>query len=276
MLRFGLVSIPVEAFNAHSAEAGQITLHQLHSKCHSRIQYQKTCPIHGPVPNDEIVSGYEVSKGKYIEIDPEELGKLRSDAERALTVDTFVKRGEIDSIHFDGRMYYLSADGDSAREPYTVFLEALRRQDRWGVGQVVFSGKQQVVVVRPYQDALLMTMLNYDAEIRDPEQTIVPPVTVSGSDRKVKLAEQLIESWTDDSFDFSKYEDSHRKGLEALIQAKLEGREVVAPEAEEAPEVINLMDALKKSIGRAGREHSHATPARSRRESGRKKGRRAS
>jgi DNA end-binding protein Ku len=278
MLRFGLVSIPVEAFNAHSIDAEQISLHQLHAKCHSRIHYQKVCPIHGPVPNDEIVSGYEVGKGKYIEISPDELDKLRSAAERALTVDAFITPDEIDPIHFDGRMYYLSPDGDSAREPYTVFLEALRREGRWGIGQVVFSGKEQLVVVRPYREALLMAMLAYQAEIRDPGNTIVPPLHVSGSDRMVKLAEQLIENWTDESFDFSKYEDTHFKGMQALIQAKLEGREVVAPEAEETPEVINLMDALKKSIAKGGHERARqaATASRSKRESGRKKGRRAS
>ena len=277
MLQFGLVSFPVEAFNAHNTETGQISLHQLHAKCHSRIHYQKVCPVHGPVPNDEIVSGYEVSKGKYIEIDPDELDKLRSAAERALTVDTFITPDEVDPIHFDGRMYYLSPDGDSAREPYAVFLEALRRESRWGIGQVVFSGKEQVVIVRPYQqNALLMAMLTYDAEIRDPDETIVPPATVSGSDKKVKLAEQLIESWTDKSFDFSKYEDTHLKGMRALIEAKLEGREIVAPEVEETPEVINLMDALKKSIGKGGHERSVQAGPRTRREGARKKGRRAS
>jgi DNA end-binding protein Ku len=278
MLQFGLVSFPVEAFNAHNTDTGQISLHQLHAKCHSRIHYQKVCPIHGPVRNDEIISGYEVSKGKYIEIDPDELEKLRSAAERALTVDTFITPDEIDPIHFDGRMYYLSPDGDSAREPYTVFLEALRRENRWGIGQVVFSGKEQVVIVRPYQkNALLMAMLTYEAEIRDPDETIVPSATVSGSDKKVKLAEQLIESWTDKSFDFSKYEDTHLKGMRALIQAKLEGREIIAPEVEETPEVINLMDALKKSIGKGGHERTvQAAVPRTRRESARKKGRRAS
>ncbi len=278
MLQFGLVSFPVEAFNAHSAETGQISLHQLHAKCHSRIHYQKVCPIHGPVPNDEIISGHEISKGKYIEIDPDELDKLRSAAERALTVDTFITPDEIDPIYFDGRTYFLSPDGDSAREPYAVFLEALRRENRWGVGQVVFSEKEQAVVVRPYQkNALLMAMLTYEAEIRNPDETIVPPANVSDSNKKVKLAEQLIESWTDKSFDFSKFEDTHLKGLRALIEAKLEGREIVAPEVEETPEVINLMDALKRSIGKGGHERPvQAAARRTRRETARKKGRRAS
>jgi len=87
MLRFGLVSIPVEAFNAHNSETGQISLHQLHEKCHSRIRYQKVCPIHGPVPNDEIVSGYEVSKGRYVEIDENELKAIRVECQPSIPDD---------------------------------------------------------------------------------------------------------------------------------------------------------------------------------------------
>lgn len=264
MVRFGLVAFPVEAFNAHSPEGSPLALHQLHAKCHSRIKYQKTCPIHGPCDNDEIVSGYEYSKGRYVEIDPEELDELGTDSERALTIDAFVASQEIDAIYFDGRMYYLSPDGDAAREPYAVFLEALRKRERWGIGQVVFSGREQLVALRPYDDALHMAMLNYAAEIRNPESTVAPPAAVKGSDRKVKLAEQLIESWSDDKFDFSKYEDTYVAKMKKLIDAKVHGREVVTPEVEEEPEVINLMDALKKSLGKPApaKEHEKPTPRR--------------
>lgn len=117
MVRFGLVSFPVEAFNARSPEEAPIAFHQLHAECHSRIRYQKTCPVHGPISNDEIVSGYEVRKGEYVEIDPNELDELHTDGERALTIDAFVAPDEIDVIYFDGRMYYLSPDGEHAREP---------------------------------------------------------------------------------------------------------------------------------------------------------------
>lgn len=257
MLRFGLVSFPVEGFNAHAAEQGQVALHQLHTTCHSRIRYQRTCPIHGPVSNDEIVSGYEVSKGKYVEVSREELNDLRSEADRSLTIDTFIAPDELDEIYFDGRMYYLAPDGDQSREPYAVFLDALRRQKRWGVGQVVFSGKEQIVVVREHQHALQMAMLNYHAEIREPGGIVGALPTVKGSDRKVHLAEQLIESWTDSSFDFEKYEDAHLHRLKELIQSKSADRNLVTPDVEEEPEVINLMDALKKSLGKSGRTQSH-------------------
>jgi DNA end-binding protein Ku len=252
MLRFGLVAFPVEAFNAHSVEGAPVSLHQLHAECHSRIRYQKTCPVHGTVPNDEIVSGYEYGKGRYVEIGPEELDELRTNAERALTVDAFISPDEIDPIFFDGRMYLLAPDGDAAREPYAIFLEALQRHDRWGVGQVVFSGKQEIVVLRSYQGALNMAMLSYAAEIRNPRDVVPPVPRVASADKKVRLAEQLIESWTQRDFDFAQYHDTYSDKVKELIRAKAEGRELVVPEVEAEPEVINLMDALRKSIGRAG------------------------
>ncbi len=260
MVRFGLVSFPVEAFNAHSPGEAPLALHQLHAECHSRIRYQKTCPVHGPVTNDEIISGYEVRKGEYVEISADELDELRTDAERALTIDAFVSPAEMDPIYFDGRMYYLSPDGEHSREPYAVFLAALEHQKRWGVGQVIFSGKQQIVVVRSYQGALHMALLNFAAEIREPDDAVAAVATVSSTDKKVRLAEQLIESWTDENFDFANYKDDYNDKLKELIQAKVAGKKLVLPDVEEEPEVINLMDALRKSIGKHG--DSKATAAR--------------
>lgn len=248
MIQFGLVSFPVEAFNAQAPEQSQIHFHQLHAECHSRIRYQKTCPIHGAVSNDEIVSGYEYSKGRYVEIDADELDKLRSHGERSLTIDAFISPEDVDLIYLDGRMYYLSPDGDQAREPYAVFYEALEKAGRWGIGQALFSGKQQVVVVRPDEDALQMALLNYAASVREPETMIEPLAHVKDMDKKVRLAQQLIESWSDPKFDFRNYEDKYRGEVQAIIDAKVAGREVVVPEVEEEPAVINLMDALRKSV----------------------------
>src|SRR3954467_10522908 len=106
LFRFGLVSFQVEAINARAPEESDIHFHQIHAACHSRIHYQKVCPIHGEVSNDEIISGYEYKKGKYIEVEPEELESLRSESERALKIDAFVHPGTVDPLYFDGRMYY--------------------------------------------------------------------------------------------------------------------------------------------------------------------------
>jgi DNA end-binding protein Ku len=249
-LRFGLVSFPVEAFNARIQEEGSVTLHQLHAECHSRIHYEKVCPIHGKVSNDEIISGYEYKRGQYVEIDPEELDALRSEQEKSLTIDTFIEPEEIDLIYLDGRMYYLAPDGPQAKEPYTVLQEALVKTNRYGIGQVVFSGKDQLVVVRPYHEALHMAMLNYGNEIRSANEVVGQLPSIRRTDRKVGLAEQLVEHWGKRHFDLSDYVDPYFEKIKELIEAKIEGREIITPEVEEEPEVVNFTDALRKSLYR--------------------------
>lgn len=250
-LTFGLVSFPVQAINAVNREQSDIHFHQLHNECHSRISYRKVCPIHGEVPSEEIVSGYEYKKGQYVEIEPDELDAFRTSRERALTIDAFVEPDAIDPIYFDGRMYYLLPAGAGADEPYVVLAEAMEREERYGVGQVVFSGKEQVVLVRPVDGVLHMAMLNYDAELRPAEEMVAQVAKPRGAQRKVELAQTLIRNWSPRDFDFTAYQDRYREKVKDLIEAKIAGREIVQPEAEEVPEeVVNLMDALKQSIAR--------------------------
>ncbi len=261
-LTFGLVSFPVEAFNALDRSGSDIHFHQLHAECHSRIRYAKTCPIHGEVTKEEIVSGYEYKKGKYIEMEPEELEELRTENDRALKIDAFVSPETVDPLYFDGRMYYLAPDGAAAVEPYAVIAEAMERADRYGIGQIVFSGKEQIVLVRPVSGVLHMAMLNYEAEIRPASKLageIKPKASIA---RHVRLAQTLVEEWTDDEFDFSSYEDQYREKLQDLIEAKVSGHEIVAPKQEKAPKVLNLMDALKRSVEAHSKRPAKPAPRR--------------
>jgi DNA end-binding protein Ku len=259
-LTFGLVSFPVQAINARNPQESDIHFHQLHATCHRRIHYEKVCPVHGRVTNDEIVAGYEYRKGQYVEIDPEELDALRTEKERSLTIDAFVADGEIDPVYFDGRMYFLVPDGPAGEEPYRVIADAMHREECWGVGQVVFSGKDQIVAVRPLDGVLHMAMLNYDEEIRRPADVRAAHKSPRPESKKIHLAQTLIRSWYSDHFDFAAYDDRYREKLKELIDAKVHGHEIVAPEEEEEPKVLNLMDALKKSLShtrphRAARHH---------------------
>jgi DNA end-binding protein Ku len=267
-LAFGLVSFPVQAFNALSREGSDIHFHQLHAECHRRIRYQKVCPLHGEVSHDEIVSGYEYRKGKYVEVEPEELDALRTKRERALTIDAFVEPGAVDPLYFDGRMYYLSPDGPTADEPYRVMVEAMEREERYGLGQLVFSGKEQLALVRPLAGVLHMAMLNYAAEIRKPETVVELYGGARGLTQKVHLAQTLIRHWVTEDIDFEDYEDRYRAKVKELIKAKVEGEEIVTPaEEERESEVINLMDALKKSLTTARRHAARGPRRRSRRRS---------
>jgi DNA end-binding protein Ku len=250
-LRFGLVSFEVQAINAENKQNAEIHFHLLHEPDNQRIHYVKVCPKHGEVPNDEIVEAYEYTKGKYVEFEKEELDDLRTEEERALTIDAFVSGDEIDPIYFDGRMYYLIPSGSTAREPYALLQSAMEKKDRWGVGQVVFSGREQFAVVRPFGGVLTMAMLNYHAEIRKPTEIKSefsrPRVEAS----KLRLAEDLISKWQNAKFDFSDYTDRYRQRVKEAIAAKKKGVDLSLPEEEEEPQVINLMEALKKSVASA-------------------------
>src|SRR5262249_46149498 len=159
----GLVSFAVEAFNALDREHSDIHFHQIHKKCHRRIRYQKVCPVHGEVSNDEIVSGYEAKKGHYVEIDPEELRSLRKERDGALKIESFVRTDAVDPLYFDGRMYYLAPADAAAKEPYSVVLAAMQHEKRCAIAKIVFSGKDQLAMVRPLEDALHLAMLNFNA-----------------------------------------------------------------------------------------------------------------
>jgi DNA end-binding protein Ku len=246
-LKVDLVTFPVAAFNAIGSDTGAIHLHQLHAECHRRIEHHKVCPIHGEVSNDDIVMGYEYKKGKYIEIDPDELDKLRTKADRAISVDTFIAPEELDPMYYDGRTYYLAPDGNQGHEPYGVLCAAMEKRNCFGVGQVVFSEREQLVAIRPVDGTLVMSMLHHEAEFRQPGDVGIGRVKAPA--REVKLAEVLIKAATE-KFDFSSYVDQYRERLERLIELKVKGHEVVAPDDEAEPEVINLMDALKQSVAK--------------------------
>lgn len=261
-LKLSLVSVPVQAFNSTASSAGEVRFNQLHSACHSRIKYQKVCPIHGEVTKDEIVSGYEYAKGQYTIVDADEINKLRTENDRAISIEEFIDPDVLDPIYLDGRHYYLVPDTPVGQKPYAVLHEAMQKRNRAGVARVVFSGKEQVVLVRPIDGMLMMSMLNYESRIRKPEAFDDEIKSPEVSSQEVKLAEMLIDASTAEEFNFAKYQDLYTQRLTELINAKVEGKEVVAPQADEEVPVINLMDALKQSLGTTGkRTTKKAKPA---------------
>ena len=163
-LRFGLVSFEVQAINAEIKEHAEVHFHLLHAPDHERIHYAKICPKHGEVTNDEIVEGYEFAKGHYVEFSKEELDAFRSESEKALSIDAFVDFDAIDPIYFDSRMYFLIPSGARAAESYALLQTAMERKQCWSVGQVVFSGREQLALIRPLHGVLTMAMLNYEAK----------------------------------------------------------------------------------------------------------------
>ena len=155
-IRLSLISVPVKAYPA-STSAATIHLNQLHEECHSPIQYKKVCPIHGEVTSDAIVSGYEYSKGQYVEIDPEELSKLRTKSEKAITIDRFLRPEKLEAISLGAKTYYLAPDGPVGERTYALLQKAMAEEGLYALAQVVLSRKERLVVVRPYGRLLTMT-----------------------------------------------------------------------------------------------------------------------
>lgn len=251
-----LVSLPVAAYNVAARREGEIHFHQLHATCHSRIRHEKVCPLHGVVSAKEVVAGYEFEPDQYVEIHNQELEKLRSPDDQQLTIERFVPPQAIDTIFYDGRAYYLVPDSEDAIESYEILHYAIQNKGMLGVGEVVFSGREQLVVIRPLDGMLTMQMLNYQyqlrpaeqftARFRDPHQDYLP------LQEDLAIAEELVDAMSDDQFEIEAYEDTYEKKMKALIDAKLAGQEIVAPpHAEQQPRVINLHDALRRSVDRA-------------------------
>jgi DNA end-binding protein Ku len=251
-IQFSLVSVPVKAYTAAvSGGGGAPSLNQLHKECNSRIQYKKTCPIHGEVPNDQIVSGYQFADGQYVVIDPEEIQKLRPKAAKNISIAAFVKADAIDPSLFSGRSYYLLPDGPVAQRPYALLVRAMTEQKRQAFAQVVMSGRDKIMLVRPVGKLLMMSEITYASDMKPRSEFEGDVADVEVTANELKLAKTLTDALAEDDFDLTAYKDSYAEQLNKLIELKVEGKEVVAPPDEPAPQITNLMDALQKSLAEA-------------------------
>ncbi|MBA3313934.1 MAG: Ku protein [Planctomycetaceae bacterium] len=261
-LRVSLVSVPVRAYTASQSGGGGISFNQLHEPCKSRISYKKECPIHGEVPNDEIVSGYQFAKGQYVVVDPDEIQQLRPQSEdRSIAVDTFVPAGSIDSLYHSGKTYYLTPDEPVGQKPYQLLRAAMAEQGLQAIAQVILTKKEQLVLVRPLGKLLVMSVLDYASHVKAPESFEDEITDSAVGKQELNLAKRLVGDMTRDDLDLSEYKDLYTERVTELVQAKVEGKEIVAPPAEEEPAVINLMDALKKSVAHVKKPAAKKTKA---------------
>jgi DNA end-binding protein Ku len=251
-LRFNLISVPVKGYNATAAGGGKIGFHMLHAACHSRIKYKKVCPIHGEVDNDDIVSGYEAAKGQYVTVEKEERAALQAEDEKTIAIDTFVPADAIDPIYFSGRSYFLVPDGKVAQKPYAVLHDAMKAEGRYAVAQVVFAGRAQVAVVRPSGGVLSMSLLAYEGQMKKPADFEDEVKGGAATAEERKLAETLIAAATADEFDLGDYKDEYNAKLARLVEGKSRKHRRSKAAGDGEPAVINLMDALRKSLDRAG------------------------
>jgi DNA end-binding protein Ku len=244
-LKISLVNIPVKVFPATDA-AATLSFNQLHAECRTRIQQKRWCPTcEREVPNTDIVKGYEFEKGHYVVVDEEDIEKVRVESTRVISLERFTDTGSIDAIYLE-RPYYLAPDGPVAREAFAVIREGMK--GKAGIGKVALYGREYLVQVQPRERGLVMYTLRHASEIRSMDgidELADVPLTVKADE--VKLARQVIGTFEGD-LDVSSYKDEYQDGLREIIEAKIEGREIVAPKVEAPPKVVNLMEALRKSL----------------------------
>jgi DNA end-binding protein Ku len=261
-LRLSLVSIPVQLIPA-TKSTSKITFHQVHKPSGSRIRYQKVVPGVGPVETNEIVKGYELDKGKYVLLTDKDFDEVKLEAKKTIDLVQFVGLHEIDQMYYD-HPYFVLPDNDEEPEAYVVLREALRKSKMIGLGQIVIRGKGSVVAIKACGDGLMLETLRYADEVKKASGAFKDVPALKPEADMVELAEDLIKRKTR-KFDASAFKDSYEIALHELIEAKAEHRKVRDVEA--APrgaQVINLMDALRKSVGKAGKEpeRRRAKPAR--------------
>jgi DNA end-binding protein Ku len=207
--------------------------------------------VHGEVPNDEIVMGYEYADDQYAIIDPSEINQLRSERDRSVNIDKFVPPEAIDPIYFSGQTYYLLPDGKHGHKAYGVLHRAMTEAKVVGVAQVVISNKEQLVVLRPVKRLLTISVLNYDAAVRPAAAFDDDLGETDVSTQEVKLAKTLIDVTASKSADLASYHNLYNERMEALIEAKVAGKQIAKAAAdEERPPSLDFMQALKDSLAR--------------------------
>ncbi len=245
-ISFGLVSIPVKLFTS-SESGGDIHFNMLHDACGSRLKQQYICTKDGEIVDREhTVKGYEFAKGQYVVMTSEELKALDAVATQSVDLVEFVPATAVDPLYID-KSYYLGPDKGGERA-YRLLREAMLDSGLVGVASYSARGKQYVVMVRPYQDGLVLHQLRYNEEIKDWKEVPLPDLP-EVKEAELQLAKQIIQQIASDSFDPNKYKDEVRVRMMELIQQKIDGQEITA--APEAPQgkIIDLMEALKASLG---------------------------
>src|SRR5579872_3258065 len=254
-LTFGLVSFPVRLFSAARAET--ISFNLLHKEDHSRIKQVIYCQAEDkPVPRSELVKGYEYEKDHYVEIDDEEIKKVAPKTAKVMELLEFVKAEQVDPIYLESS--YFMAPDEGGDKPYALLFEALSETKYFGVAKIAMHNREHIVILRPDGKGMMLHTMYYADEIRKVDEYRTDASQVK--EKELALAKMLIESLAAD-FEPEKYHDTYRENLQKLIQAKLEGQKVVATPTQHIAPVIDIMEALKKSLAEQKKPVRTATAA---------------
>ena len=265
-LQISLVSFGVSLFTATDSKA-DIRFHQISRTTGERVRHQKVSSgDEAPVENSDIVKGYEYAKGQYVTIEPEEINNLRLPTRKAIEVSQFVDAKEIGPEYFE-KPYYVAPSDDIQSEAFAVVRKALKESKKAALGKISFSGREHIIAVVPYPDddlpGLMAYTLRYNDELRKPADFFGNIKKANVEEEQLSLAEELIKRKTA-KFDAAKFKDQYETALRELVEAKVRNAPIPQEEpAPAAPKVINLMDALRKSISEGQKSVAAKKPSQS-------------
>ena len=245
-LRLSLVSCPIQLFPATS-EREKIRFHQLNKNTGHRIKYRKVDAESGDeVETGDIIKGYEVSKGNYIELEPEELEAVAIESTRMIDIEQFVPRKEIDELYFSNP-YYVVPDGDVGTQAFAVIRDAIKQKGMVALGRVVFTSREHLIALEPRGKGMMGVTLRYPYEVRNEKDFFddIPDEKIPKD--MLELATHIVESKAG-HFKPATFEDRYEDALKDLLRKKEHGEKIERPETQEPAKVINLMDALRKSV----------------------------
>jgi DNA end-binding protein Ku len=244
-LKISLVTIPIRVFPATDS-AATLSFNQLHGECKTRIQQKRWCPsCDREVPLSEIVKGYEFEKGRYVIMEEEDFAKVKPESTKTINLVQFTEDTNVDPMYVE-KPYYLAPDGNMAAEAFAVIREGMR--GKAGIGKMSIHGREYLVSVQPRDKGLLLFTMRHANEVRSMNE-IEELESVAGvvKPEEMKLARQVIGSFEGD-LDLKEYKDAYQDELRRIVDAKIKGEEVAAPVEEEPAKVVNLMEALRRSL----------------------------
>lgn len=250
-LRLSLVSCPVALYTATS-RAGEVHFNMLHKDTHNRIKMIATDPETGPVDRSEIVKGYEIEKGRYVVVTDEEIKNVRLETTRSIDIERFVDEEDIDRLYWNDP-YFLAPDGDMAVEAFTVIREAMRKAGKVALGRLVMHQRERLLALEPRDKGILAYTIRNKREVRDAADIFGSIPDAKPAPQMIEIAAKIIEQ-QEGPFDPSQFNDRYEDALRALIKEKEKGKTVTAPAEPKEAEVIDLMEALKRSLGQGGGE----------------------
>ena len=257
-LRLSLVSCPVALYTATS-RTSEVHFNMLHESTHNRIKMVPTDPETGPVDRSEIVKGYEIEKGRYVVISDEELKNVRLETTRTLDIERFVDEADIDRLYWNDP-YFLVPDGDMAVEAFSVIREAMTKAGQVALGRLVMHQRERLMALEPRERGILAYSLRSNREVKNPAELFDRIPDQKPNPQMVEIAAKIIEQ-QEGPFDPSQFNDRYEDALRALIKEKEKGEAVTAaPEPKEA-QVVDLMEALKRSLGQTGGGERRKTAA---------------